>query len=660
MATEAAGIFFGTVWNALEFFGGLIAYPFVSHPEAAPEVVAAVTNEGFWHDLYEYVGKPYMYLSAAQYFLYWLSPDEWRRKHLVKTAPFFIPGAVMLGANLGLAISGEDNVVERMFISSLALAEGLAMLLINGVISKPRNGKEVEKSGVVLAELENGNSKKKGSNLNSLISIALSVGVSSALGGQIERPQTPDNIALIATQGAGIGVGLLPITLLFSGILKRTIAAPAGFWEEWKDSSDYNFFWRLARSFGGFFRAFNTPYAIQRIGRVFTFDIPSATARVFLGWDSIWGYLVFAAANTASPNSAANMWQGEWSSTPWGREAFVDMLRNGDTAKLRHHFDLATQRIPLGHMLKPHKLKDKLYPLAGIRRIWNPPKFPHIPQTHYFASLYQLITGGYSQSFTEKDLSILLQETAALAADSARLNSAVDDADVLAERLKQLDIARWLTQTLLAAREDEKHGQKIRDFFHKRRWILDVLGIDPAEVAVVKKDHRVDQRAEVRRIVKEKESSKFYQQKVLEHANRDKENKARGLFELNGESRAPVQGSGGPPSRVKKDKGHEGIDFDIEGGTAPLAPAPAGVPQTAPVAAAQAGAWADVGTYDNSDGLLYPEQEEAPASAHLIPGMQVPIVGQGDLFQVPFWFNSPAAAASQMILNAQTVKPVVK
>ena len=245
--------------------------------------------------------------------------------------------------------------------------------------------------------------------------------------------------------------------------------------------------------------------------------------------------------------------------------------------------------MPLDHILQPHRLWDSLFPLTAIRRAVRPPVFPLKPQTYYFANLYQLITNGYYQDFDEEVMEILLEEVGSYVIDGATTNGEGDSLYAQAEKLIQLDIGRGLVRTLmLAANSDDRHGPRIKRFLEKHRWIYDITSINPDEMPAINKgSSRRRQRRQVREALEK--SREFYADEVKEHSRSKIPSLVEDLFKVRSKSRNEASGPGGPASRVKKDSRQGSVDFDPEGGTVPLTPAPAGsTPSSAPAAAMSA------------------------------------------------------------------------
>ncbi|OQA61422.1 MAG: hypothetical protein BWY40_00622 [bacterium ADurb.Bin270] len=222
--------------------------------------------------------KAYEAGAATQYLGYLLFPK--RRRFLAKTAKFFIPGAVILGADLGMAISGNDDFWDRFIRGSISIAEGTSMLMAAGVIALARTKSFKDSISSMVSGL-------KRADHNALVAIALTVGVSSAMGGVMTKGlPKPDNMALIAIKGAAVTLGLLPITILISGVMKRNVELFDNIKEGWDDSKGTGFFNRLVQSAIGGVNSFWTPYVFNRVGRSPTLDVPSAALRTYIGWDT--------------------------------------------------------------------------------------------------------------------------------------------------------------------------------------------------------------------------------------------------------------------------------------------------------------------------------------------------------------------------------------
>ena len=701
--------------SAAELTQTLVIEPLAWLANAPVKDVAAAAiqfwNTGFWDDCWQrfrdYVVAPYSWsavaFSAIYMFSSFLSPNEKRDDFLKNVAPFFMLGAIMFGMEAGMKISGQLDHAKHVTITTLAVIESLFMLAMNGLIARRGKPKGVSEADLRSLEADGSKKKQKRPDLTPLVFAAMTVGISSAMGGQIGKGEHLDDYTLIAVRGMIIGMWLFPLTLIFSGLLKRTIALGTGLKEGWQDAAGSHAAWRALRAFGAGASKFWTPYVFQRAARPVTFDVPAATARTFVEWHSVGGFALWAFINTIWTSSGANMWRGEWSSTVWGREAFMRMLRERNRHEIRDHLEKASQRLPITEIFGPHTLMDKLYLLFPFQRIWRSFPGPHIPETHYFSSLSQLIEGGFDQpikqedvqnlpegieaqvddaemisddrgdvkkvrrQFTKEDVQILLEEIDDMVEDAKRIKDAQGDVEAQARRHKLLDTARRLALTFWVHRNDREYGEMIRDFFKWHQSIFQMTGINPDKVPVVEGDTRRLRQKSYRKILKDEEPFLLFKENDKEYGKGKKPSQMGELFVRKPEI---SKGSGSSPSEGAAVSSQ--TDFERDSGTAPPSAALVGIGDPSPEggtpipaasgilapppsdAAAKPGYWADVGTYDYSGKSLCTGQEPALGNAHLIQGMQVHLIGQGYSIAVPgAWITTPPLGALHMILGVQ-------
>jgi len=399
--------------------------------------------------------------------------------------------------------------------SSIAVGEGLSMLLAAGVIALAGKKSPAEAFKAIGKGVWNADH-------NALVSAAILTGLSSAMGGEMQKVAKPDDLAIVAMQGVAITVGLLPLVLGVSGIAKRNIELFDGIAEGWRDSAGENPLRRLYEATMGGADAFRTPYVFNRVLRAPTLDIPAASLRSLLGWDSNAGYGVFVGFNFFATNPTATMTFPETGGTGWERDALVGMLRRGETEKIKDHWIKAAQRIPLSHVLRPHRLSDALFAFWSIKRIASPPLFPQMPETHYFSSLHQLITGG---SIDAPELEALLSAVASLADDALAVGGSMEEQ---ARRLMEQDVLRPILQVLAAARGHETHGGRISRFLDENGWVLDALAVDVEVIPVVKGKYLRQQRSKVRSKIAM--PIERYDEHVREYAAQAKASEQEGPF----------------------------------------------------------------------------------------------------------------------------------
>ncbi|MBI4211980.1 MAG: hypothetical protein HY540_05020 [Deltaproteobacteria bacterium] len=428
------------------------------------------------------------------------------RKPLEKIAILFTPAAVLLGKDAGMAIAGETGYeyVDRINRGGLALVEGISMLLTTGVISLASN-----KSVGDVAESTWKSFKK--ADHNALIGIALTVGISSALGAKMQSEKQKD-ISLIALQGAAITVGLLPIVLGVSGILKRNINIGQGIVEGWHDSSGQPIFRRLIEMGESASAAFLGPYPKNRVLRGPTYDVPTAAIRTHLGWDTNAGYGAFMLGNMIATNPAVSMIYPEVGGTDWYvgglKKAMLikDDPKADETerkkkrdAEVLDFLRKAAQVMPFAHSFYPHTLSDRLYQLTAIRSFARQPRFPRLPEGHTLAMFHQVLTGRHHLALSREELSTFLACIG-----------------MLVEQPEDFDAARPLVQTLSLARNSSIHGEAIEAFFDHRPWIFDLLDISPETLTPPSDRRRLRERTQVRKQVDVPRAD--YIARVREHA----------------------------------------------------------------------------------------------------------------------------------------------
>ncbi|HPW45630.1 MAG TPA: hypothetical protein PKU96_04585 [bacterium] len=509
---EASSLTTTILDRALQMYGGFVSgaangVVALFNPATYSNIAGNFNSSVSIGDAGSFLLRAYETGAAAQYLGYLLFPKQ--RRFLAKTAKFFIPGAVILGADLGMAISGKDDFWDRFVRGSISIVEGTSMLLAAGVIALAKT-KSIRDS---LSSIVGG---IKRADHNALVAIALTVGVSSAMGGVMtEGLPKPDNIALIATKGAAVTLGLLPITILISGVLKRNVELFDNIKEGWDDSKGTGLFNRVAQSAIGGVNSFWTPYVFNRVGRSPTLDVPSAALRTYIGWDTNIGYSSFVGINFVFTNPAATMVFPETGGVEWERAAFVEMLKQERHSEVIDHWIKASQRMPLSHFFRPHDLSDKFFPLTAIRRIVRPPVFPLMPQAHYFGALEQLLEGGYLNSLGKSEMKTMFEAVLQFA-DSAFAPAA--NLDEEAKKAMHQDVLRPVIQTLYMARQNEANGEVISEFFADNSWLMDMLAIDGKSTPVPDGRYRRQRRSSVRKIVKM--DGVRYNQHIREHSAR--------------------------------------------------------------------------------------------------------------------------------------------
>lgn len=578
VAPEGIEIVGNTLSNAADLYGRFFSWMgngivSLGTPEPYQQLLTSLSSVGV-EDAAEIAYRLYTVGAGVQYISFLLFPKL--RPFLYKTAKYFIPGAVMLGADLGMAIAGTDDYLSRIGRSSIGVFTGLSMLLAAGVIALAKSGSVSEATKSMWEGIRKADH-------NALVAIALTVGVSSAMGGLMQRGTRPDDPALMAILGASTVVGLLPIVLGISGVMKRNIEIFDGMREGWQDSKGEMAPVRLYQMLTGGLASFYVPYVLNRVGRAPTIDILPASVRSAIGWDTNPGYAAFEGVSVGATNNWATRTWPETGGVDWERDAFAQMLRRGEVDRIIDHWRKATQRMPLSHMLRPHNLVDAASPLWSIAWIVRPPEFPLMPQTHYFGGFQQLMDGGYWNSLDEQQIGVMLEAVRTLAEQAFAPGGTPDEQ---AKKLIYQDVLRPVLITMYMTRESPHHGARIQRFFDEESWLADLLTIDGEAVPVVEGRYRRKRRAQVRGEVGM--PMERYDEHVREHAARKQSTALPpGSFSSFGGLQV-VDSAGGetptPPVEVDDSSGSAAFSIDAAAGTGatvtPVIVAPTTVPPT--------------------------------------------------------------------------------
>lgn len=429
------------------------------------------------------------------------------RKFAKLIAPALIPGALMLSAELGLQIAGGDykNRVGRAAIVS---AEILGVMLTWGLVSVAQ--RSTFKQGV--------RSLGKGLwNANYMLPVTAAIiqGISSALGGHMQKGDRPTDPAVISAQAAVTVAWLLPLTLLISGVLKGKIPIFERAGEGWEDSEGENPMRRVAEVVLGMASSFNMPYAHNRIGRAPTWDLTSSIPRTLLGWDTNLGQFAMSGINNICGNHATGMMWTETGGTLWERDVLETALgealkkikeenleltaENLDEIKgmmrnffkcvvagVRDFYEKGAQNMHPAHPLLPFALRDKLFPFYAVTRAGWPPKFPLKPNGYAYANLEQMLQGRTYEKFSAEELQMLLEYVR-----------------VDARNPKNFATLLPLIKTLMLASDNSDHGEALQAFFGENpKWFNDLFGVDPERLAIGDRKYRRKIRAEVREMIR--------------------------------------------------------------------------------------------------------------------------------------------------------------
>lgn len=312
-----------------------------------PEILFPNPFDGdIGHTLYQFYTK-----GAGALFLTNLL---WKgsRKYTKDIAFAFIPGALMFSADIGLAIAPPDALtdphdawVDRVWRAGIVGIEMLFMMLTTGLAPLAKTGsfKESIKSlGKTLLPI------KGNADYNLPLAAMIVTGLSSPIGGIFQQGlMRPEDIPLIAAQGAAITMGLLGLTLGMSGILKRQIPIGASIVRSVKDVTaarnmeaaiiakggipDTNTeLWRYPyEAVRGVGAAFNVGYVRNRVLRIPGPDMAAATLRLILGggeWDNNRAQAAMSVVNGFSGNSYWDSTFPSASGTQYEEMSFINAV----------------------------------------------------------------------------------------------------------------------------------------------------------------------------------------------------------------------------------------------------------------------------------------------------------------------------------------------
>jgi hypothetical protein len=515
---DGASIFSNTLGNAADLYGkfanGLVnLFVSLGEPSTYSNMASTLPPPDVFNIVYNLYTKSAGLLFAANL----LSPTA--RRYTEKYALYFLPGAIMLSADLGMYIAGQSGMDftphfespkywDRIERATIVGGEMVALMLTSGILALKSTKTTKEAFFSVLRAF-----KPSQANYGLPLAAAITTGITSPLGGMMQKGTTPEELALIGIQGAAITFAILPITLLLSGVLKRTVPIGAGVAEAWQDSKGENIFRRLYETVLGGIGSWNIPYAKNRIYRSGTLDLLPAGLRAMVGWDTNQGQALMSGTNYFAGNGAATTTWPETAGTQWERDATVKWTQQAREAiekieqerlagnltdeeatakkitalsQLQNFFTTAGQTMHASHLFVDHaRMRDRLWPLYSFTRAFVPPSFPLVPNQFLYASIHQILENGHPEKMTPEQVETLLGYALAEAGNP-------DKQAVL----------RPLVQTLAMARDSQTFGPLITSFFEANSWILDVLDIDMQDIPPPGTRSRRINRARVREAVK--------------------------------------------------------------------------------------------------------------------------------------------------------------
>lgn len=506
----------------------------------------AVSNIDYGHIIYQAYTK-----SAGLLFLANLISKKARKK--TQNLPFFfIPAALMLSADLGLAIAPPDALTDpmnawwdRIGRATIVGAEMLFMMLTTGLAPLAKTGsisESFKSLGRTLLPI------KGTADYNLPLAAMIVTGLSSPLGGIFQQGlMRPEDIPLLIAQGTAITTGLLGLTLGLSGILKRQIPVGASIVRAVRDvqvaraneaeiirnggqpdvtTGLWRYPYEVLRGAGS---AFNVGYVRNRMLRIPGPDMVASAGRLWLGggdWDNNSGQAAMSAINGVSGNPYWDSAYPAASGTQHEERSFIKAIEEAMKAKeeidakrsdgikiseeeekesleiINDFFRKAGQVIHPLHFFLPHNsMLDRLWPLYSFTKTVKPPLFPQRPNPFLYASVYQVLADHVGEDMKEE----------ALRADPEKLST--KQFELVLKYIKSYatdtrvyHVMRALVKTLLLARNSERFGNRIESFFFKENpHLFSLLSIDPNKEELRAFEERFSRisRATVRNVTKQ-------------------------------------------------------------------------------------------------------------------------------------------------------------
>ncbi len=474
------------------------------------------------------------------------------RKQTKNFSPFFILGAMMLSADLGLAIAPPDALTDpmdawwdRMGRAGIVGLEMLFMMLTTGLAPLAKTGSASQSVKSLFKTLL---PIKGNADYNLPLAAMIVTGLSSPLGGIFQQGlMRPEDIPLLIAQGTAITTGLLGLTLGMSGILKRQIPLGASVVRAIKDvqvarakeqeiiknggeleltTGLWRYPYEAVRGLGS---AFNVGYVRNRVLRIPGPDMVASAGRLWLGggdWDNNSGQAAMSVINGVSGNPywdsaypAASGTQPEEMSfinsvdkALQAKEAIDAKRRSGidvseDEEKesleiINDFFRKAGQVIHPLHFFLPHNsMLDRLWPLYSFTKTFKPPLFPQRPNPFLYASVYQVLADHVGNDMNEKQLRADPEKLSA-----SQFELVLQYIKSYATDTRVYHVMRALIKTLLLARNSERFGKRIDSFFFKQNpHLFTLLSIDPNKEELRAFEERFSRisRATVRNVVKQ-------------------------------------------------------------------------------------------------------------------------------------------------------------
>ena len=436
-----------------------------------------------------------------------------------------IPAAMFCATLLGMAIqhAGCDDQWYDRFYRTIPITFGSVLFMLNsGVMGFVRKKKEGQKESLLTSIWDSFNPRKNDYSLP--IIMIVTNGATSALGGNVQHAffSDPKNIAELMTRGVAMPIGLLAITLGLSGVVKGKVPLKARIREALQDTQGMGFgkrAYEVAMSFGS--ALFTSAYSANRLFRTMIYDPPGAVVRFALGWDTWKSAAVQKIIDMVMGDGASTTTWNETSNTRWERGPLLQALNKlsleiksvreeaeaGNITEqktkeriyefmkdMRTKLKITGQSMHSFHLAMDHKRKrDFIWPLHSVSRAFRHPKFTHRVNTHFYQDVYQLLMDSHTDLLDAEELK---KRDKGKAIDGGgngkrdgRLRLTEEEFDALIDLVRvestkavSHDRIEPMVQTLLLARDSERFGKRIDDFFTENRWILDTLNIDVAEL----------------------------------------------------------------------------------------------------------------------------------------------------------------------------------
>ncbi len=476
------------------------------------------------------------------------------RPDIDRISKWFLPGAIGLAADIRQSYKYDvplfspdvmhPDWINGVVRASIVSAEAMIMMLVTGMIAWKKGDSPL------------GTIKNFGKALHDVpkslpITIAIVNGITSPFGGAMQK-DTYDALSLIMMQGIATTLGVLPFTLLISGLLKGKVPLYDAAKEAFQDSRGLPAHKRIQETLLGLTDAVRQPYTKNRTGRIFLYDPYGAAARTYFGWDlGFFSQIAQAVPNVVAGNPASTLTWPEPSGSKWERTSIQDLfshshaelgmigreLDDGELSedeaqkakkavmeKIHMAVSKAGQAMDPFHLFAPHQsLADRLLPLYAVRQSVKPTDFPSQTNPYYFASIHRMLKGGNIAQMVNKG-SVMLEEL-----KPEHVEILLDYVKSFSKDAGAYRVIRPLVTALALARDNPETGQLISNFFDDNPWIQDLLDIDVAKLEPPKE---ISRRRTKYAVMKQVATSRQeYLERVSSHGNPPKIDELyQGLF----------------------------------------------------------------------------------------------------------------------------------